>query len=42
MKIATTDDIKRSNDLEPMVGKVVKILEESTDVKTDHTATAFR
>ena len=34
MKIATTDDIKRSNDLEPMVGKVVKILEESTDVKT--------
>ena len=34
MKIATTDEIKRSNDLEPMVGKVVKILEESTDVKT--------
>lgn len=34
MKIATTDKIKRSNDLEPMVGKVVKILEESTDVKT--------
>ena len=34
MKIATTDEIKRSNYLEPMVGKVVKILEESTDVKT--------
>lgn len=34
MKLATTDEIKRSNDLEPMVGKVVKILEESTDVKT--------
>ena len=34
MKIATTDEIKRSNDLEPMVGQVVKILEESTDVKT--------
>ena len=34
MKIATTGEIKRSNDLEPMVGKVVKILEESTDVKT--------
>lgn len=34
MKIATIDEIKRSNDLEPMVGKVVKILEESTDVKT--------
>ena len=34
MKIATPDEIKRSNDLEPMVGKVVKILEESTDVKT--------
>lgn len=34
MKIASTDEIKRSNDLEPIVGKVVKILEESTDVKT--------
>ena len=34
MKVANTDEIKRSNDLEPMVGKIVEILEESTDVKT--------
>jgi len=34
VRIANTDEIKRSNDLQPVVGKVVEILEESTDVKT--------
>ena len=34
MRVANTDEVKRSNDLEPIVGKVVEVLEESTDVKT--------